>query len=160
MVITPALRYCILANPVSGFLPMHKRHQLLNDAASVLKANVYGLDTNSEEELVQCARERSEQCDVLVVAGGDGTFSLVVNAIDLSSTTLAFLPFGTGNALGYALNYHGGLSSIAVRIRKGVIHDCDLINCSDRKKAFMASLGIDGTIIHRYNWLRAKATTV
>ena len=155
MVLKSTLRYCILANPASGALPMDKRQRLLNAAAVVLQAGVYGLDTDSGAELVQCALACSDQCDVLVVAGGDGTFSLILNAIDLSSTILAFLPLGTGNALSYALSYRGGLPAIADRIRKGTIHDCDLINCDGQKKAFMASLGIDGRIIRRYDSLRS-----
>ena len=156
MAIKPALRYAILANPASGVLPMHKRQRLLKDAASVLQADIYGLDTTSAEALARCAREKSRECDVLVVAGGDGTFSLVANAVDLSSTPLAFLPFGTGNALVHALGYQGGLSAIADRIRKAAIHELDLIDCSGRKKGFMTSLGIDGTMIQRYNRLRSK----
>jgi diacylglycerol kinase family enzyme len=80
----------------------------------------------------------------------------VVNAVDFSSTTLAFLPFGTGNALAYALNYQGGVPAIADRIRKAAVHSCDLIDCNGRKKAFMASMGIDGTIIQQYNRLRLR----
>ena len=41
MVLKPALHYRILANPVSGHLPLDKRRQWLNDAASILHAKVY-----------------------------------------------------------------------------------------------------------------------
>mgnify|MGYP000712376062 CR=1 FL=1 len=45
--------------------------------------------------------------------------SLVINAIDLAATTLAFLPFGTGNALTHTLHYGRGLLGVAARIRDG-----------------------------------------
>jgi len=77
------------------------------------------------------------------VAGGDGTFSQVLNTVDLSETSLAFLPFGTGNALTFALGYRGGVFDIAARIRQGREHRCDLIHCDNRKKAFMVSLELD-----------------
>ncbi len=146
----PTSRYRILANPASGKLSMDQRRRLLAEAAKVLHARIYGLDARSAEELSHCARQQAAQCDVLVVAGGDGTFSLVINAIDLSTVALAFLPFGTGNALSHALKYRGSLPAIAERIQQGTVHTCDLIDCGSRKKAFMASLGIDGTIIRRY----------
>jgi len=37
----------------------------------------------------------------------------------------------------------------AKRIRDGSIHTLDLINCNDKMRAFMASVGIDGVILNR-----------
>ena len=53
---------------------------------------------------------------------------------------------GSGNALQYALQYKGNLVDIAVGIKNGEIHQFDLINCDDKKLAFMASIGIEGAI--------------
>ena len=147
-----ALQYRVTANPVSGSLSKAKRYGWLKAAAAILHAKIYGLDTGTAEELAQCARKQATQCDVLVVAGGDGTLSLVMNAVDLSTTVLAFLPFGTGNALSHALHYRGGPGEIAARICQGEIHACDLIDCGGKQKAFMASLGFDGTAIRLYEW--------
>ncbi len=153
---TATIRYRIIANPASGNLSADRRRTLLKQTADILQARVHGLDTTSADELARCAREQSERCDVLVVAGGDGTMSLVINAVDLSATVLAFLPFGTGNALTHALAYRGGLPAIAGRIRAGGIQRCDLIDCDGRKNAFMASLGIDGTTIRLYEKYRSQ----
>ncbi len=150
------LRYGIIANPASGTLPRNRRHALLKGAAAILRAGIHGLDTASASELVQCAREQSERCDVLVVAGGDGTMSAVINAVDPAAAVLAFLPFGTGNALTHALHYRGGPLEIASRIRRGRVHTCDLIDCDGRKKSFMASLGVDGTAIQLYEGYRSR----
>jgi len=149
-------RYAILANPASGNLPMSRRYALLKQAADLLSADVHGLDTASAEAFSQCVREQAERCDVLVVAGGDGTFSLAINAVETPSTALAFLPFGTGNALTYALGYRGGTEEIAARIRAGRMHSCDLIDCGGRKKGFMVSLGIDGAEIRLYEKYRRQ----
>jgi diacylglycerol kinase family enzyme len=148
-------RYSIIANPVSGHLTKNKRYLRLKKVAAIFHAKVYGLDTGCTEELAQCALEQANQCDVLVAAGGDGTLSLVINAIDLSTTVLAFLPFGTGNALTHALQYKGGLLKIAKRIYSGTVHEYDLIDCDGSKKAFMASLGFDGTAIRLYERYRS-----
>ncbi|GAB6906187.1 hypothetical protein DESC_880078 [Desulfosarcina cetonica] len=155
----PAPRYAIIANPASGKLSMDQRHARLKTVAEALGATLHGLDTRSPTELARCARETAQHCDILVVAGGDGTFSLVLNAVDLDAVTLAFLPFGTGNALTYALNYRGDLFAIAAAIRKGCCHRMDLIDCgmdaNRRKKAFMTSVGIDGAAIRRYEQYHA-----
>ena len=145
-----AHRFCILANPASGSQPRNQRYALLKRAAAILGAEVHGLDTASADQFAQCARERAERWENLVVAGGDGTFSLVLNAVDLPAVTLAFLPFGTGNALTHALSYRGGIESISARIAAGHSHSCDLIDCDGRRKAFMVSLGLDGCAIELY----------
>jgi diacylglycerol kinase family enzyme len=125
-------------------------------AADILGAEIHGLDTGSSGEFARCAREQAGYCDVLVAAGGDGTFSTVMNAVDLSDTALAFLPFGTGNALSHALHYRGRLTAIAVQIKGGTVHQYDLIECDDRKRAFMVSIGLDGEAIRWYDYYRAR----
>jgi hypothetical protein len=57
---------------------------LLKKTASLLQSKVHGLDIRSEAELRRSALEQAAaQCDLLVVAGGDGTMSMGINAIDL-----------------------------------------------------------------------------
>jgi diacylglycerol kinase family enzyme len=111
------------------------------------------------EDFYQCVRELPGRCDVVVVAGGDGTLSDVLNAMDTSRIPIAFLPLGTGNAMQHALGYRGTLSDIARRIRKGEIREYDLVNCDDRKKAFMVSLGIDGLVIRLRSQYRARGAS-
>ena len=143
-------RFCLLANPASGSLPFQVRYRRLKTAAAILGAEIHGLDTDSAEAFAQCAREQAQGCDVLVVAGGDGSFSLVMNSVDLSATALAYLPFGTGNALTHALGYRGDMAAVAARLKSAPIRNCDLIDCDGRRTAFMASLGIDGCAIQLY----------
>ena len=62
--------------------------------------------TQTVDDIRHCAREAiDEGFDRLIVAGGDGTISQVVNAIapDFPAIELAILPFGTGNDLARAL---------------------------------------------------------
>jgi diacylglycerol kinase family enzyme len=140
-------RYAIITNPVSGLMSADQKRTILASAAEILDAEIYGLDTLSAKGFVQCAQELADHCDVLVTAGGDGTLSDVINAVDTTRTPIAYLPLGSGNAMRYALKYKGNLADIAVRIKNGTVHDCDLINCEDKAKAFTVSLGIEGSVI-------------
>jgi len=124
-----------------------------------LKADVHGLDTTTPEALHQCARELAGRCDVLVIAGGDGTFSDIINTVDTSQKPVAFLPLGTGNAMGYALKYKGNLADMAMRIRESPIHPYDLIKCDEKRRAFMVSLGIDGAVIQLRDRYRARGSS-
>ena len=145
------MRYAIITNPVSGTMSVDQKRSVLANASKILDTKLYGLDTVTIDDFCQCARELSRDFDVLVVAGGDGTLSDVINSIDISQTTIAFLPLGTGTAMRYALRYKGSLADIAVRIKDSEMHEYDLINCDNKKYAFMASIGIEGALIQLRN---------
>ncbi len=153
------LKYAILVNPASGKTSIDTKRIQLKAAATILQAKIYGLDTNSTEDFKNCALELASQCDVLVAAGGDGTFSSLINALDTTITQVAYLPLGSGNALQYALGYRGCLSDIAQRIQRGMVREYDLISCNQNKRAFMVSLGIEGTILKLRDQLLQQGLT-
>ncbi|MCP4110457.1 MAG: hypothetical protein GY749_33875 [Desulfobacteraceae bacterium] len=153
------MRYAIIANPVSGGMTITEKRSALAKPAEILEAQIYGLNTGSAHEFSQCARELAERYDVIVVAGGDGTFSDIINSVDTSIMPIGYLPLGTGNALQYALNYKGNLADIALRIRQGMIYDYDLINCEEKKRAFMVSVGIEGMVIRLRDQYAAQGGT-
>jgi diacylglycerol kinase family enzyme len=148
--------YVILTNPVSGNMSVDQKLAALKEPAQILGANIHGLDTSKGYDLPRCARALAEEYDVIVVAGGDGTFSDVINAIDTTETPVAYLPLGSGNALKYALGYKGSLTKIAHRIKGGEIHEFDLIDCDRGRRAVTASLGIEGTALQIRSRLLAK----
>jgi diacylglycerol kinase family enzyme len=141
------MHYAIITNPVSGKMSADQKRGALGKAAEILQAEIYGLDTATPEEFAQCAIELASHCEVLVVAGGDGSLSDIINSINSEETPIGYLPLGSGNAVRNALRYRGSLADIAVRIRDAKINEYDLINCDEKKRAFMASVGLEGTII-------------
>ena len=78
--------------------------------------------------------------DVLVIAGGDGTLSDIINSIDTAQKPVAFLPLGTGNTMQHALKYKGSIAEIAMRIRDGEIHQYDLVNCQGKVRSNLSRL--------------------
>ena len=153
------MRFAIITNPASGNLSLPRRRKLLADAARILGAGVYGLDTTSKEEFLACARELAEKCDVLVVAGGDGSLSDIINAIDTRDRPIAYIPLGSGNAMGHALHLRGSVADVATRIREGQVHEFDLVQCDERRLAYMASIGLEGAVIQRRNEYKAQGTS-
>jgi diacylglycerol kinase (ATP) len=153
------MRYAIITNPTSGKMTTEQKRSLLRGAASVLGAQVCGLDITAEEDLSERARQLSNDYDVLVVAGGDGTFSDVINAIDTSKKPVAYLPLGSGNAMRYALGYKGNLLRMADRIKRGRIREFDLIDCDGRRRAVTAAVGMEGTILEVRDRLLVEGIT-
>lgn len=148
--------YVIVANPVAGNFSLDKKYKLLKIASRIIGADIYGLDTTSKEEFRDCIRMLSNKYDVIIAAGGDGTFSDLINSINLSTNTVAYLPMGTGNALRYALRYPRSLISSAKKIKNGKIHNLDLIECSRKKEyAFVSSIGFEAEVVKEYNRIRS-----
>lgn len=141
------MRYVILTNPFSGRLKLSRKKLLLEKASRILRAEVVGLDVRTKKDFASCAREIARSGHILVVAGGDGTVSDVINALDTSQTPIAYLPLGSGNALAHGLKYPLGITRAARRIRQGRVRTFDLILCDGRKKAFLASVGIEGMVL-------------
>jgi diacylglycerol kinase family enzyme len=153
------MHYAIITNPVSGKMSANQKRSALTKPAEILNAKIHGLDTVTPDDFGQCARELASKCDVLVAAGGDGTLSDVINAINTEQKTIAYLPLGTGNSVGYALGLKGNLSHMAVRIREGRIHEYDLIDCDEKRRSFMSSVGLEGTILGLRDQYLAKGAT-
>ncbi len=142
------MKYGIIVNPVSGKLSIDKKRRKLKKVSNVLGEDciIGGFDTESKEQFCACAKDLAEKVEVLIVAGGDGTVSDIINAVD-SEVVLSYLPFGSGCALRYALNMPFGLKKIAEQIRDGRQHSLDLILCDNSRKAFMASIGLEAAIL-------------
>lgn len=149
------MRFGIIANPTAGGTSTAQKRRPLQRAAAILGEDTIlaGLDTTSLEDFIRCARDLAERIDVLVVAGGDGTFSDIINNV-APETVLSYMPFGSGCALRYALELPVQLPRIAEQIKDGRLHELDLILCDDSIRAFMASVGLEGDILNRRESLR------
>lgn len=144
----------MIINPKAGPTNTQRKVQLLHTVQDILgDCEIGGLETTSREEFMQCAAELAREVDVLIVAGGDGSFSDAINALD-SQTVFAYLPLGSGCALRYALDLPPQLSRIAKRIKEGRLRRYDLILCDGVRKGFMTSIGLEADILHRRESLR------
>ena len=148
------MKFGMAVNPIAGTTSAARKGQALKAVREVLgDCEVCGLETRSREEFMQSAAALARQVDVLIVVGGDGTFSDAINALD-SNTVLSFLPCGSGCALRYALDLPPQLTRVARRIKEGQLRLYDLILCDGSRKAFMASVGLEADILHRREALR------
>jgi diacylglycerol kinase (ATP) len=145
------MKYGIIANPVSGNRSLDDKRKILNEVADIFKdVTMAGLDTTSPKELGRCAHELSQTVEILLVAGGDGTFSLVMNNVS-KDVPLGYLPFGSGDVLRHTLNLPRCPKENARLIQKGTQHSIDAICCDGKTKALFASIGIEGNILRERN---------
>ena len=142
------MKYGIIVNPVAGELSIEEKGSVVRQASEILvDCEVDGLETTSPTDFRECARALAKRVDILVVAGGDGTVSDVINSVDLDEVALSYLPLGSGKALHYSLDLPESIPSAARQITGGRMRPVDLILCDGNKKALVASVGIDAHII-------------
>lgn len=95
------MRIVLAANPSSGSAD----EESLAEARAILEqgGEVELLQPEAAEELIRQLQDA--EGDLVVVAGGDGTLNLAINALRerLGTTTLGLLPRGTGNDLARTL---------------------------------------------------------
>jgi diacylglycerol kinase family enzyme len=60
--------------------------------------------------------------------------------------------------MAYALGLKGTLSNMAMRIKGGKIREYDLIHCDEKRRAFMSSIGLEGSVLRLRDQYLAKGT--
>lgn len=144
------MRYGIIVNPVAGGTDVDEKRKILERVREVLggDCSIDGLDSDSAEEFRSLAAEKAGQVEILIAAGGDGSVSDAINAVE-EETVLSFLPLGSACALRDALDLPDDPAKVAERIRDGREHRLDLMLCDEDQKAFVCGLGVEGGVLKR-----------
>ena len=93
------MKVLLVSNPASGGARKQDRDEIV-DALGSLGA-VETVEPSSPERFGEEVAVAAKGCDLVVSAGGDGTFNCTINALHERATELVFalLPMGTGNDL-------------------------------------------------------------
>ncbi|KQW31383.1 hypothetical protein ASE36_03755 [Rhizobium sp. Root274] len=158
------MKVIIIRNPVAGG---RKHGKAWHAAHGAFAAQFPGLEVHesrSSGDAIRLARVEAERgCDLIIVAGGDGTISDVVHGVLTSArpnTPLAFLPIGTGCDFVRNFDLPKDPAEIALRIAEAVPRkiDAGLLLARDaegreqrRYFANIASVGISGEIVDAVN---------
>lgn len=152
----------LIVNPIAG----NKALRSIKNIEDLLnkKASLTTFITQKKGDAELFAKQISSQFSVpssqlIIVAGGDGTFNEVINGI-LSSkesaakkkiVTLAFIPLGTTNVLAKELNIPENVEKAVHLALTGAAKKISLGRINGRYFALMAGIGFDGEAV-----LRAK----
>ncbi len=101
----------------------------------------YAIDDPSR--LAETVREAlSEEHDLIVLGGDDGSVSSVVDLLAHTDTTLGLLPLGTANDFSRTLGIPFGLEEACDTIARGVVDEVDLGLAGDNYYVNVASVGL------------------
>jgi diacylglycerol kinase (ATP) len=144
----------LIYNPVAG--PRDARRVLDRACRSLRRQGwtVEPKETTRPGDAVVLARQAAlEECDVAVVAGGDGTVNEAVNGLVGSHTALGVLPVGTGNVWAkqlnvptYTLANPRRLEGTAESLANAEIRLVDVGRLGDRYFLCWAGIGLDAQV--------------
>jgi len=106
---------------------------------------------------VELARELSQKADCtgIVAVGGDGTFSEVLNGMDIS-TPLGLIPCGTGNDFASGAGISKDIAAALKAVISGNTAPMDYITVGDRRCLNITGTGFDVDILIREAKYRKK----
>jgi YegS/Rv2252/BmrU family lipid kinase len=144
----------LVYNPTAGPRDIHRG---LEQARASLERHGWSVElkvTQKPGDATTLASRAAEAgCDVVIVAGGDGTLNEAVNGLVSTDTALGVLPVGTGNMwakqLGiptYTLTNPQRLNEAAEGLVKSVIRPIDVGNMNGRHFLCWAGIGLDAQI--------------
>lgn len=151
---TRPLRLRIIHNPTAGGARWRRYGAILRrlEAAG---AHVEELATGrrGDAEAYAAALARDD-CDRLVVAGGDGTINEAINGLLANGAggrtlPLAILPLGTANVLAQEIGVSTRPAAVARYILEGVARPVALGEANGRAFCLMAGVGFDAHVVAR-----------
>ncbi len=116
--------------------------------AGVPIAKTYALRSSSRlSAAVSAALDAG--CDLIILGGGDGTVSAVLDLLAHRHAVLGLLPLGTANDFARTLGIPDDLEDACAAIARGKVVDVDLGRADDIYYVNVASIGLGARVITR-----------
>lgn len=140
-------RIVVILNPVAG------RWRNSRFAATLAQVRALGCSVEvlatahaGEAELL-AGRLGAADCDVLAVAGGDGTINDVVNGLRADAPPLAVIPLGTANVFAREIGLPFAPAGLAAVLARGAPTPIHVAAVNDRRFVQMAGIGFDARVV-------------
>lgn len=142
-ILTQTARVSCILNPGAARNKWQRRRSLRNFLRKTLPGEIHD-SLGNREATVRLATRVSQESDVLVAAGGDGTIADVLQGVIDSGKKDALLfgiiPLGSGNAFRKSLGIPKKIGRAIRVLHKGKPREIDLMDAGGRVSAF-ASIG-------------------
>ena len=146
------MRVLLLVNPVATALTAEKR-EAVHDALAA-DHDLAVVETTARDHATELASEAAaEGVEVVVVLGGDGTYSEVANGLAGTSTALATIPAGSTNVfprtVGWANDAVRATDQLRAALMAGTRRRVDLGKVNDRYFLFHVGVGFDAAVVQQ-----------
>lgn len=146
----------ILANPKSGATSTKQLRRSFQKYLCSQGYDVRNLTTQSlghASELAKACHDDT-QCQMVIVAGGDGTVRETVQGMVGSQKPLMIIPSGTENLLASELGFGDRLSTFIQTFEESYIRPLDLCQINGKCFTCVSGFGFDGDVMNCVSQLR------
>ncbi len=152
-------RWTVIINPVAGGSKRNHYHKSLEDALKKKDIQHKVYRTKGPLHAAEIAENISRNSSVLIIVGGDGTISEVINGICRSESkpALGILPTGSGNDTIKSLGIKNNLDHSIKTIINGRTKTISVGRCN-RNRYFVNIMGVgfDGSVMSNMWCMREK----
>jgi diacylglycerol kinase (ATP) len=139
----------IFVNEAAGSARTSRVRRTVALAQAVLGADVHLVATRDQAELREWMEARIDPYRLVVIAGGDGSLGIGLNAAAGRDVVLGYIPAGFGNAAAHLLRLPRVPEQIAATLATGEERPVDLVRIGERLALF-AGVGWDAVVALRY----------
>lgn len=141
-------RVTLIWNPSAGVLPRRAVPRRVARAIAGWAVLTQVRETSSPGDAERFASEVSaEECDLLLIAGGDGTVNASINGLR-AEVPVGILPLGTANVLARELGIPThSLRAMCAALGQARERPIDVGSCNGRRFLAMASAGFDAAVV-------------
>ncbi|MEX0922558.1 MAG: diacylglycerol kinase family protein [Rhodovibrionaceae bacterium] len=149
-----AKRLLVIYNPVAGSRRgRRQRYEAVLRRLRAAGSELTVRETTQRGDAESFAAGLTRQdCDLLVVAGGDGTINEVVNGLGENrlggaALPLGIIPLGTANVLAIEIGLRLSPEAVAKALLEGVVRPIGLGEANGRRFLLMAGAGFDAHVV-------------
>lgn len=153
------LSICFLLNPAAGRKDPENLYRSIHKEAEARWTTFEVVIIQPKDSVADLARLKSDQFDIVVACGGDGTVNSVVNGLAETDTIFGVLPIGTGNDFAKAIQVNCSLIQCFDILESKEAIPLDLIQFTGDAEGWCANtlgMGLDGLANYyskSYKWL-------
>lgn len=145
----PRSRFLAIVNPVSGRRNVSSRVDAIANALRSRGTEVDLRYTERGGHATEIAAAEARAFDAVLVVGGDGTVSEVVNGLIGSDRPIAVLPTGTENLLARELGMPRSPEALSRLLIEGVVRPHDVGQANGRNFVAVTGVGFDAECVDR-----------
>ncbi|WP_281616038.1 diacylglycerol kinase family protein [Flammeovirga sp. SubArs3] len=146
----------LIANPISGQGKAKKAALLTKEVLDQKNHDVHIEYTKHAGHATTLAQNLSQQYDIVVAVGGDGTVNEVAQGLIESGKTLGIIPTGSGNGLARHLKIPMNTKSAALCIDKEKKTSIDTPTINGKHFFCTAGIGFDAHISHVFSKMSGR----
>lgn len=141
------IKHLFVINPVSGGTDKQRLISAIESRFHHESTEIWKTTGQNDQQKLS-ERIKKSNPEVIILAGGDGTINQLVMNVLTSKKTLAIIPSGSANGL--ATDLEITIDNCLEIIEKGKTSYLDIVMVNDHPMIHMADLGLNATLVKRY----------